>query len=356
MTSFSSSIKLGTFALLGLAACKKDDVSQAPLVYTTVSTLAGTGTTGSANGAATVAQFSVPEGVAVDAQGNVYVADNGNSLIRKITPAGVVSTLAGNGTYGLADGPATTASFSAPADVALDGQNNVYVADFDNNCIRKITPAGVVSTLAGTKTGGFADGAGSTARFSGPNGLVLDAQGNVYVSDYFNHVIRKVTPAGVVSTFAGTGTRGSVDGPGSTAQFMAPEGLAIDAQGTLFVADFGGGRIRKITAAGVVSTLAGTGTKGQTNGPGNTAQFSGPTGIALDPQGNAYVADFGNNNIRKITPDGVVSTLAGTTQGGFADGPVATAQFNSPTSLAIDTKGALYTTDFNNRVRKITAQ
>ncbi|RYY13838.1 MAG: hypothetical protein EOO36_15190, partial [Cytophagaceae bacterium] len=271
MASFSSSLALGAFVLLlGLGACKKDEVSQAPLVYTTVSTLAGNGTTGSANGAATVAQFSAPEGVAVDAQGNVYVADNGNSLIRKITPAGVVSTLAGNGTYGLVNGPGATASFSGPADVALDGQNNVYVADFDNNCIRKITPAGVVSTFAGTSTAGLVDGPATTARFSNPNGLAIDAQGNVYVADYFNYAIRKITPAGVVSTVAGTGTRGYVDGAGNTAQFMGPEGLTINAQGTLFVADFGGGRIRKITPAGVVSTLAGAGTRGQANGPGST--------------------------------------------------------------------------------------
>ncbi|RYY12342.1 MAG: hypothetical protein EOO36_17620, partial [Cytophagaceae bacterium] len=222
-----------------------------------------------------------------------------------------------------------------------------------NNCIRKITAAGVVSTLAGTGTNGLANGAAATARFNGPNGLAIDAQGTLYVADYFNCSIRKITAAGVVSTLAGTGARGYADGPGSTAQFAGPEGLALDAQGTLYVADFGNYRIRKITAAGVVSTLAGTGNSGAADGPGSAATFNSPTGIAVDPQGNVYAADIVNDRIRKITPDGVVSTLAGSGTAGAANGPVATAQFDSPSGLTIDANGVLYVTEYSARIRRI---
>lgn len=352
MPSFSTSFTLSALFLLGLAACKKDTPSQ-PLVYTTVSTLAGTGSDGFRDGPGNVAQFSFPDGAAVDAQGTVYVADAGNGSIRKITPAGIVSTLAGNGSPGFANGTGSAAQFSAPADVVLDGQNNVYVADFDNNCIRKITPAGVVSTLAGTTTKGLANGTGTAARFNAPNGLAIDAQGNLYVADYFNYCIRKVTPAGVVSTWAGTGARGYADGPGNTAQFLGPEGLALDAQGNLYVADFGGYRIRKITAAGVVSTLAGTGNTGYKDGPGSTAELNSPTGICVDKQSNVYFADITNNCIRKITPDGVVSTLAGSATAGSANGPVATARFENPTGLTIDANGILYVTEVSTYIRKI---
>ncbi|MGI4864874.1 MAG: NHL repeat-containing protein [Janthinobacterium lividum] len=354
MPSFSTFLTLGAL-LLGLAACKKDSTSSSSrsLAYTTVSTLAGTGTDGFTDGAANVARFSYPDGAAVDAQGNVYIADAGNSSVRKITPAGVVSTLAGAGWPGLVNGTGSNAQFYDPADVVLDGQNNVYVADFTNNCIRKITPAGVVSTWAGSSTGGLVDGPAATARFRGPNGLAIDARGTLYVADGFNHCIRKITAAGVVSTLAGTGVAGYADGPGSTAQFSRPEGLAVDAQGTLYTADYGDNRIRKITAAGVVSTLAGTGKVGYADGPGNTAMFFYPTGIAVDAQGTVYVADLVNNCIRMITPSGVVSTLAGTTALGFANGPVASAKFSSPTGLTIDTNGILYVTEQQNYIRKI---
>ncbi|HET9505291.1 MAG TPA: NHL repeat-containing protein [Hymenobacter sp.] len=357
MRSLSTSLfALGTLLSLGLAACKKDDTTERPLVFTTVSTLAGAGTNGYTDGAASTAQFSAPEGLAADAQGNVYVADYGNGRIRKITPAGTVSTLAGNGNAGLTDGPGASASFKGPADVALDNQNNIYVADFENNCVRKITPAGVVSTLAGTATAGFVNGSATAARFDRPYGLAVDAQGNVYVADYGNACIRKITPSGVVSTLAGTGALGYADGPGSSAQFVGPKALALDAQGNLYVADFAGERIRKVTPAGVVSTLAGTGKFGYTDGPGSSAQFSGVSGLALDAQGNLYVADTGNNCIRKVTPGGVVSTLAGTTKAGGADGPVATAQFNLPSDIAAGSQGVLYVTELSERIRKITTQ
>lgn len=344
--------------LLGLSACSKDSepTAETPLVYTTVGTLAGSGISGFVNGSATVAQFSYAEGLAADAQGNVYVAEAGNACIRKITPAGVVSTFAGDGTPGLVNGPAATARFSSTADLAFDPQGNLLVADYGNNCIRKITPGGIVSTLAGTGVAGFVDGPGTVAQFSDPEGLAIDAQGTVYVSEYGNYSIRKVLPNGTVSTVAGTGRRGYADGPGRSAQFVGPEGLALDAKGTLYVADFAGHRIRKITADGVVSTLAGTGVGGYADGDASTAKFYGPVGIAFDAQGNLIVADAGNYCIRKITPAGTVSVLAGTRVLGYADGPVGTAQFNAPAAVTTGARGVLYVAEYSNHIRKITAQ
>ena len=352
------SLSLSTLLLVGAVACKKEKEvpAETALVYTTVSTLAGNGADGFTDGSAAVAQFYGPEGATMDAQGNVYVADNGNYSIRKITPSGTVSTLAGNGTDGFVNGLLADARFSGPVDVALDRQENLYVADYGNNCLRKITPAGVVSTLAGTGVAGFADGGAATAQFNGPNGLVVDGQGVIYVSDYNNSRIRKVTPNGTVSTVAGTGQRGFADGPSSSAQFSGPEGLAIDGRGTLYVAEFAGHRIRKIAPNGMVSTLAGTGVRGYADGAGSTAQFYGVSGLALDAHGDLLVADAGNYCVRKVTPAGVVSTVAGTGTTGFADGPVGTAQFNALSGITIGAKGSVYVTEYGERIRKITSK
>lgn len=352
------SLSLGVLLLAGAAACKKEKEAptEATLMYSTVSTLAGNGTSGFTDGTAAVAQFFGPEGATVDTQGNVYVADYGNSSIRKVTPSGLVSTLAGNGTSDFVNGSLAAARFDSPMDVALDGQGNLYVADYGNNCLRKITPGGVVSTFAGTGTAGFADGGATSAKFSGPNGLAIDAQGVIYVSDYDNSRIRKVLPNGTVSTVAGTGQRGFADGPGSSAQFSGPEGLALDEHGTLYVAEFAGQRIRKISPNGVVSTLAGTGVRGYADGAGNTAQFNGVSGLTFDAHGDLLVADAGNYCVRKVTPTGMVSTVAGTRTAGFADGPVKTAQFQALSGIVAAGKGTLYITEYGNRIRKITGE
>ncbi len=352
------SLSLSILLLAGVVACKKDkEVPAEPAFgYTTVSTLAGNGTDGFTDGNGTVAQFYGPEGATVDAQGNVYVADAGNSSIRKITPSGLVSTLTGNGTVGFINGSLTAARFDSPVDVALDGQGNLYVADYGNSCLRKITPGGVVSTFAGTGAVGFADGGATTAQFNGPNGLVIDGQGVVYVSDYDNNRIRKVLPNGTVSTVAGTGQRGFADGPSNSAQFSGPEGLALDGQGNLYVAEFAGYRIRKIAPNGMVSTLAGTGVRGYADGTGSTAQFHGATGLAVDAHGDLLVADAGNYCIRKVTPAGVVSTVAGTRTPGFADGAAGVAQFLAVSGIVVGAKGSLYVTEFGERIRKITSE
>ncbi|WP_160112161.1 IPT/TIG domain-containing protein [Aquimarina sp. AU58] len=316
-----------------------------------VSTIAGS-TQGYADGAGTVAQFNNPTGITVDADGNLYVVDIQNHKIRKITTQGVVSTLAGS-TQGNTDGTGTMTQFNFPTDIAIDTEGNLYVADTWNHAIRKITPQGVVSTIAGS-TPGFADGTGTMAQFNFPHGLVTDALGNIFVADSGNEKIRKITPQGVVSTIAGS-TTGYADGTGSMAQFDFPTGIAIDKNDTLYIVERGNDKVRKITPQGVVSTFAGN-TSGFADGNGTAAQFNSPTGIIVDTAGVIYVADNGNDKIRKITPQGVVTTLVGSTSG-FADGTAVSAQFDSPFAITIDTDNHLYVSDSrNHKIRKITQE
>src|SRR5215469_8748802 len=268
----------------------------------------GPGGPGWQDGTGAAAGFDEPYGVATDSAGNVYVADFANDIIRKITPAGVVTTLAGTANIsGSTDGTGAAARFGGPWGVATDGAGNVFVADTFNYTVRKITPAGVVTTLAGTAgMPGSNDGAGAAARFNEPLGVAVDSAGNVYVADALNDTIRKVTPAGVVTTLAGSpGVFGSADGTGAAAQFNTPQGVATDGAGNVYVADWLNQIIRKITPAGVVTTLAGTaGMSGSADGTGAAARFYEPEAVATDGAGNVYVADGSNNVVRKITPDG----------------------------------------------------
>jgi len=271
----------------------------------TVTTFAG-GVNGSTDGTGADARFNSPYGVAVDGDGNVYVADTSNHTIRKITAAGVVTTLAGTaGSSGSADGTGAAARFWGPRGPAVDGGGNVYVADYGNYTIRKITAAGVVTTLAGTAGSfGSADGTGADARFFYPYGVAVDGDGNVYVADRANHTIRKITPAGVVTTLAGAaGSSGSADGTGAVARFNYPDGVAVDGGGNVYVADTSNHTIRKITPAGVVTTLVGAATEnGFSDGRGPLARLYAPYGVAVDGGGNVYVADYANHAIRKVTP------------------------------------------------------
>jgi hypothetical protein len=336
-----------------------------------VSTFAGTaGMVGSTDGTGAAARFNTPTGVATDSAGNVYVADT--ETIRKITPAGVVTTFAGtSGIYGSSDGTGAAARFDSPSGVAADSAGNVYVADDGNATIRKITPAGVVTTFAGTAAViGSSDGTSAGASFDNPSGVTTDSAGNVYVADTFNDIIRKVTPAGVVTTFAGTaGLSGSTDEAGAAARFDVPTGVATDAAGDVYVADsgfkpvypccfdFGNDVIRKITPAGMVSTFAGTaGMGGSSDGVGAAARFKVPTAVAIDSSGNAYVADTANDTIRKITPAGAVSTFAGTAGvSGSSNGTGGAALFNNPGGVATDSAGDVYVADTDNDIiRKIT--
>jgi sugar lactone lactonase YvrE len=329
-------------------------VEAAP-VPSIVSTLAGTGSAGSANGVGSAATFYEPSGVAVDGAGNVYVADTLNRLVREITSAGEVSTLAGTGSIGSANGSDSAASFFEPEGVAVDATGNIYVADTFNQLIREITPAGAVSTLAGTGSMGSANGSAAQASFNAPRGLAVDVAGNVYVGDTGNNLIRMITPAGEVSTLAGTGSVGSANGSGIAASFNGPRGVAVDGAGSLDVADYGNNVIRRVTPGGVVTTLAGTGSQGSANGPASAATFFGPTGVAVDADGNVYIADNGNNLIRVVTSAGV-STMAGTGSQGRANGSGSTASFAQPFGLALDASRNVYVGDTTNcLIREITS-
>jgi sugar lactone lactonase YvrE len=314
---------------------------------------------GNADGPGNIARFSYPGGVASDSAGNLYVADSNNNTIRKITPAGFVSTLAGlPGATGSADGPGSAARFNNPQGIAVDGTGSIYVSDLLNQTIRKITPDGAVSTLAGLAgTSGSTDGTGTGARFNGPAGITVDSAGNVYVADASNHTIRKITPAGAVSTVAGLARiSGSTDGTVSSALFNGPAGVAVDSAGNVYVADTLNYTVRVITPDGVVSTLAGlAGDAGSADGPGSAARLNYPWGLIVDGIGNVFVADKFNNSIRKITAAGFVSTLAGSSvNSGSADGTGSAAQFYGPQAVTADSAGNLYVADkFNCTIRKI---
>jgi len=317
-------------------------------ITATVSTFAGSGTAGYIDGAATTAQFYNLQGICTDASGNVYVADSYNNVIRKITPLGVTSTFAGNGTLGYVDGAATIAEFYNPQGIAADASGNIYVSDLGDNIIRKITSAGVVSTLAGRGTAGYADGTGTSAVFNKPVGLAVDGFGNVYVADKGNNAIRMITSAGVVTTLAGlASTASQIDGTGTAATFNAPNGVAVDASGNVYVADQGNNTIRKVTSGGVVTTLTGTNL--------TRSIIGSPAGICLDKNSNIYVTDA-NGRILEISNANVLYSLAGSTGAtGLTNGTNAAVVFNNPRAIAADKNGNIYITDYyNNVVRKMT--
>jgi len=302
-----------------------------PTTFGAVSTFAGNSTFAAINGVGTAASFNYPQAAACDVVGNIYVADYSNILIRKITPTGLVSTYAGNGSQGSANGAAATATFFEPTSIAIDGAGNIYIADLGNNMIRKISSAGVVSTLAGSILPGASDGIGTAASFNGPTGVAVDGTGNVYVADKGNYVIRKITPAGLVTTFAGSGTLGSVDGTGAAASFNTPQDLTVDATGNIYVVDYTGNAIRKITTAGVVTTIAGNGTATSVDGLGLAASFNRPIGITINNSGYLFVSDFNGNQIRVVSPAGLVTTL-----------PSITGSFSGPDGAGFDSSGNLY--------------
>ena len=336
-----------------------------------IETVAGGSSYRGDGGAATAAQLRFPAGVALDGAGNLYIADRDNHRIRKVDPAGVISTVAGDGMrgYGGDGGAATAAQLFAPRGVALDGAGNLYIADTFNQRIRKVDAAGVISTVAGDGTRGYGGDGGPAvdAQLNTPYGLALDGAGNLYIADLFNHRIRKVDTAGMISTVAGDGTRGSGgDGdPATSAQLNFPRGVAPDGAGNLYIADDLNHRIRKVDAAGVISTVAGSGMGGFGGGgfggdgdPAVAAQLNTPSGVALDGSGNLYIADTNNHRIRKVDPAGVISTVAGDgTRGSGGDGgPAVAAQLSWPRGVAADGAGNLYIADAgNDRIRKVDA-
>ena len=331
------------------------EISTDPDFLPFVSTLAGTGTSGFADDSRLSAKFGYPSGVARDAFGYFFIADTGNNRIRMLGPDGVVSTIAGSGDYGLANGPGFAAAFAFPSAVAVGPDNNVYVADTYNHRICKLTrPASTgdtwtVTTVAGTGIAGFLDGAGAVAKFNYPYGMTVDGSGNIYVADAYNHRIRKVTPNGSVTTYAGSGTAGSLDSPTATsARLNTPESVVL-AGGSLFVADTGNHRIREITAAGAVSTFAGS-SAGFADATGTAAKFKTPSGLATDGSGSIYVTDEQNHRIRKITLAGEVTTVAGTGVPALLNGSSMVARFNAPTGVAVGLDKNLIVADAENQV------
>jgi len=322
---------------------------------TDVSTAAGTGVSGHLDGPVSSALLNIPRGIAVDNVGNLYIAEWAGHRIRKVTPDGNVSTLAGTGVFGDVDGPGNIAQFGGPVDLTVDDQGNLIVVDQSNDKIRKVTPEGVVSTIAGSGITGYRDGPALSAQLDGPRGIVINADGDILIAESGNDVIRKLSiSTNMVSTFSGNGTAGYLDGNSSSAMFNNPRGMDMDANGNIIVADASNSRIRKISPSGMVSTVAGNGNFSFADGPALSAEFFVPSGIAVDQSGNILVADLGNNRIRKISTSGMVSTLAGDGTNGFMDGPANTAQFRGPFRMAIDAGGNAYTTDGDSHsIRKI---
>lgn len=359
-------VRLTLFGLLLVTAfsCKKSQkIEVKKPTDTIVSTLAGAGNPSFLDGTGLNTSFNYPQKIVTDASGNIYVADQKNHRIRKVTAQGVVTTIAGNGNQGNADGQGADAQFNQPIGITVDGNGNLYIADAGNNSIRKITASGMVSTLAGGSGGGFADGTGSTAQFNYPFGITVDASGNLLVADLGNNRIRKVTQSGVVTTFAGNGQTILVNGPLATATMYNANSITIDPKsGNIYVSQ--DSFIRKITPDGQVSVLAGSTNQlngaGYIDGPGLVAKFYYIYQMAVDKDGNIFAADYNNHVIRKITPDGYVSTYAGKRYAGtviptpYQDGPPSTALFARPSGIAIDKDGNLIVSEQDgNHIRKI---
>ncbi|WIE80883.1 NHL repeat-containing protein [Curtobacterium sp. MCSS17_016] len=323
-----------------------------------VSTIAGSTTAGAADGVGSAARFNLPFSLTPAADGSMIVADQAGQTIRRVAQNGAVTTIAGTGSRGTADGPAATAQFNDPSDVAVDGLGNIYVTDYGSYTIRKITPAGLVSTYAGVPgTAGYRDGPAAQAQFAGAYGLTTDLNGNLYVADGDNRVIRKITTDGTVTTIAGKpGFSGSTDGPVGTGTLSAPRELAFDPQGNLIIVDKSN-RIRRLTPDGALSTVAGDGQPNETDGRGTAASFNTPTGLAVASDGTIYVSDTYGCTIRRITPSGDVTTIAGTPNiSGTTDGPASTARFRQLRGLALDPAGNLWATDSaNNSIRVVGA-
>jgi trimeric autotransporter adhesin len=329
----------------------------------TISTVAGNGTSGfSGDGGPVVsAEINSPQGIAIDKSGNIYFTDVGNFRIRKISSSGIITTIAGNGTSGFSGdgGPAIEAELGWPSEIALDKAGNIYFTDSYNNRIRKISFEGIITTIAGNGMANVSGDGGPAlnAGLLSPQGITLDASGNIYFTNG-GPSIRKISTSGIITTIAGTGEFGfSGDGgPATAALLTGPLALIFDDSGNLFFTDVE--RIRKISTTGIITTIAGIGTVGFSGDDGTAtfAQLYNPNGIVPDGSGNIYFTDLGNNRIRKISSAGIITTIAGNGYGGFRGdgGPAISAELYGPGGITIDLFGNIYFSDFyNNRIRKI---
>ncbi len=334
-----------------------------------ITTIVGGGTSGLGDGGPSVdCELFAPYGIAVDNVGNIYIADRGHNIIRKVDAAGIITTIAGTGGTGYTGngGPATAATMRTPNAVAADNTGNVYFSDRFNNCIRKIDVAGIITTIAGDGMQGCTgDGGPATAaEFFGVSFMKFDGHGNLYISDVYNNRIRKINSAGIISTVAGIGTGSLTEvdsgdgGLATDASLGGPSGLALDNAGNLYFTEYYTHNIRKINSMGIITTIAGNDTAGYRGdgGAATTAEFYNPTDIAIDPVGNLDITDAHNGRLRQINIDGQINTIAGTGINGFSgDGGDATlAEFDGPVSVAVDPSGSIYISDLgNSRIRYI---
>ena len=355
------------------AALGNSPLRRSQVLPGTIATVAGTGDSGTGDygfsgdgGPATQANLAWPTGVALDGQGNLYITDLDNNRVRRVDAAGMIATVAGTGDYGSRGdgGPAAQAALHWPEGVALDGQGNLYIADGGNHRVRRVDAAGTIATVAGTGAEGFGgDGGPATqAELAGPAGVALDGQGNLYIAEFYNHRVRRVDAAGTIATVAGTGAEGfgGDGGPATQAELAWPYGVALDGEGNLYIADHGNHRVRRVDAAGTIATVAGTGAEGfgGDGGPATATQteLAWPAGLALDGQGNLYIADHGNDRVRRVDAAGTIATVAGTGAEGFGGdgGPATQAELAGPVGVALDGQGNLYIADpGNHRVRRV---
>ncbi len=330
-----------------------------------ITTVAGSALKGDGR-AATAANLANPASVVLDGSGNLYIADQQNHRIRKVAASGIITTVAGTGSYGFSGdgGAATAANLANPAGVALDASGNLYIADSQNHRIRKVTTSGIISTVAGTGTAGYnGDGvAATTANLNNPVGVTVDGSGNLYIADALNHRVRKVSTTGIITTIAGTGTAGfSGDGAAATtANLNTPAGVAVGGTGNLYVSDQKNQRIRMISTNGIITTAAGNGAPGY-SGDGvaaSTTSLNDPAGLTVDGSGNLYIADQSNHRVRKVSTGGIISTVAGNGIGIYnGDGEMATtSSLYSPSGVMVDGTGSVYIADaLNQRIRRVSA-
>jgi sugar lactone lactonase YvrE len=370
--------------LLGIVAVGVDAGSDAVRAIRSIAGTGQPGLAGD-GGAAARAQLSLPLGLAVDGAGDLYVTDAGNHRIRRITAKGLIATVAGSGATGYLEGsfagdggPGTEAELNVPSAVAIGPGSALIVADTRNNRVRKLEPGGTIVTVAGNGTEGFGGdgGAATDAELDFPSGLAVDRAGNIYIADTNNHRVRKVTPTGIITTVAGSGPTGYLaggfagdGGPATAARLSRPFGLALGPAGHLYIADGFNNRIRTVTHAGIITTVAGSGATGYLQGgfagdggPALSARLNFPRAVQLDATGNLYIADALNHRVRQVRPDGTMVTIAGSgptgyLKGGFAgDGGRSTeARLAFPTGLALARNGTLYVADGeNHRIRAVT--
>ncbi|MFF2534015.1 NHL domain-containing protein [Streptomyces cyaneofuscatus] len=333
-----------------------------------ITTVAGTGTAGAEGngGPAVAAQLNRPNGIAMDRAGTLYVAEYAGHRVRRITTDGKISTIAGTGTANFSGdgGPAVSAQMKNPCGVAVDGAGNVYIADTENHRVRKVAAAdGRISTIAGTGSAASSGDGGlaTAARLNRPTGVAVDRDGSLYIAENVGNRVRKITTDGKISTAVGTGTANfsGDNGLATSAQLRNPYGVAVDGEGNLYIADRGNHRVRKVTAADKkISTIAGTGTANFSGdgGPALSAELNNPFAIVVDSTGTLFISDYNNHAVRKITADGEISTVAGTGTGGVEGdtGPAVAAQLKNPAGVAVDCVDTLYISDHNNnRIRKV---